>query len=219
MSDTAIAIIGVVAGFITAFFAEPVKIYFQNKARLNTLRLSLYRELWHNYALLNTLLDYLYRFGFEFPDDAESSEARERTLKVDDMIKTKANHYVLDWEGTRTDCYEQAVKNDLYLLYQLSEVSAIRRLYYSVNAPARHSKGEPIDWKDAIPFHKNYSDSFSSYVFTGVLSKKILGKIVPKKEYKELLLKGRQVTERRAKVNFEAYKISEATFRTDAPKQ
>jgi hypothetical protein len=40
MDDTLKIIIGTLSGFVIAFFAEPIKIFFQNRARINNIRLA-----------------------------------------------------------------------------------------------------------------------------------------------------------------------------------
>lgn len=52
MDETLKIIIGTLSGFIIAFFAEPIKIYFQNKAKINYIRLAVYKEISHNYVVI-----------------------------------------------------------------------------------------------------------------------------------------------------------------------
>lgn len=55
MDETTKVIIATLSGFIIAFFAEPVKSYFANRAKLNNLRIALYKELLYNYSTLKDL--------------------------------------------------------------------------------------------------------------------------------------------------------------------
>ena len=47
--------IATISGFIIAFFAEPLKTYFQNRAKLKNLRIALYKEILYNYSSLKTI--------------------------------------------------------------------------------------------------------------------------------------------------------------------
>ena len=63
--------IGTVAGFVIAFFAEPVKIYFQNASKKKSLRLALYGELINNFMSLRFFLnglDMTEKLLFRFAD-------------------------------------------------------------------------------------------------------------------------------------------------------
>ena len=48
MDETTKVIIATLSGFIIAFFAEPVKSYFQNRGQLHNLRVALYKEMVNN---------------------------------------------------------------------------------------------------------------------------------------------------------------------------
>jgi hypothetical protein len=56
MDDVTKIIIATISGFIVAFFAEPVKLYFQNKQRRDVFRFALYAEIYNNYRLLSTFI-------------------------------------------------------------------------------------------------------------------------------------------------------------------
>jgi hypothetical protein len=110
-----IAVLGVVAGFITAFFAEPVKIYYQDKARLKYLRVGLYKEMWQNYILCNSIVeDGIRRSKEGFPRDTQTI--------IDASIGTVKR-------TLRREYYEQVLKNDLSFFYRLTECSFINSLY------------------------------------------------------------------------------------------
>lgn len=98
-------LISVFAGFITAFLAEPVKVYFTNKAKKNNLRRALYGEI---LSIYNGVFNFLV-----FTD--------ERGMKVSFSKVVNTNF----------DCYKFA-KSDPSLLYKLKEASLINQIYYNI---------------------------------------------------------------------------------------
>src|SRR5215216_6605487 len=92
-----------ISGFVIAFFAEPVKIYFQNRAKLNDLRVALYKKLLANYVSLYFLIQ----------DKSPLSGSK------------KANYYRMP---LRRECYEHALENEISLFYRLNESSHINVL-------------------------------------------------------------------------------------------
>src|SRR3989304_291447 len=103
MSDTTVTIIGMIAAFLTAILAEPAKNYFQNMGKLHNLRIALYKEMVHNYNILRRFV--LDDFGSEFPPG-----------------EYLARH------ALRTECYKNAIQNELSLFYQLDEANLINSL-------------------------------------------------------------------------------------------
>jgi hypothetical protein len=57
MDETIKVLIGTVSGFVIAFFAEPVKVFFQNRTGKQILRVALYKEILSNYWFLSTYLE------------------------------------------------------------------------------------------------------------------------------------------------------------------
>lgn len=98
-------LISVFAGFITAFLAEPVKVYFTNKAKNRNLRRALYGEL---LGIYNSLLTFLV-----------SAEERGINVPFSKVV------------NTNFDCYKFA-KSDPALFYQLKEASVISQAYNNI---------------------------------------------------------------------------------------
>ena len=119
MSDTTMTIIGMIAAFITAsvtaFFAEPTKLYFQNRARLNNLRLALYKEMVYNFLWL----DFVERGNWDEQSDAS----------VTSVIEIEGN--------TRRECYEQAITSQLDAFYQLKEAILFNDIYATLGNVSR----------------------------------------------------------------------------------
>lgn len=102
MDDTLKIIIGTVSGFLIAFFAEPVKIYFQNASKKKSLRLALYGELINNFMSLHFFLN-----GLDRSSEDRVAEAYSKLSTL--MLKV--------------DVYRFAISQELYLFYQLKEQS------------------------------------------------------------------------------------------------
>jgi hypothetical protein len=116
MDETLKIIIGTVSGFLIAFLAEPVKIYFQGASKKKSLRLALYSELINNFMSLH----------FFWSDLDRSSEDRvsEAYSKLSTLI-------------LKVDVYRFAISQELYLFYQLKEHS----LFTQTHAIASTIKG------------------------------------------------------------------------------
>lgn len=56
MDETTKVLIGTISGFVVAFFAEPVKMYFTNRSKKQGLRLALYKEMMGNITILANYL-------------------------------------------------------------------------------------------------------------------------------------------------------------------
>jgi hypothetical protein len=102
MDETIKIIIGTVSGFLIAFFAEPVKIYFQNASKKKSLRLALYGELINNFMSLHFFLN-----GLDRSSEDRVAEAYSKLSTL--MLKV--------------DVYRFAISQELYLFYQLKEQS------------------------------------------------------------------------------------------------
>lgn len=99
MDETTKVIIATLSGFIIAFFTEPVKSYFANKAKLHNLRLALYKELLSNYATVDTAIRH-------------------------DVALTMFFYQ----PSLRTECYKHALGNEISLFYQLDEATSLNTL-------------------------------------------------------------------------------------------
>ena len=112
MSDTALTVIGMIAAFVTAsvtaFFAEPVKLYFQNRDKLKSLRTALYKETISNFVWL------------DFIDHGNWDRDSDLSVKiVVDQIEP----------NLRDDCYRQHIATQADTFYQLKEAILFGNLY------------------------------------------------------------------------------------------
>lgn len=108
MSDITKIVIATISGFIAAFFAEPAKLYFQNRQKIAIFRLALYAEIYNNYRLLSTFLK-IYKANS--PDE----------IKIFFEGTTR--------DSLRTDCYVQLSSHYPDIYYQLEEFIIINILY------------------------------------------------------------------------------------------
>jgi hypothetical protein len=109
MDETLKIIIGTVSGFLIAFLAEPVKIYFQNASKKKSLRLALYGELINNFMNLHFFLGGL--------DRSSEDRVAEAYSKLSKLI-------------LKVDVYRFAMSPELYhLFYQLKESSLFAQTY------------------------------------------------------------------------------------------
>jgi len=146
MDETTKIIIATISGFVIAFFAEPVKIYFQNKAKLKNLQIAIYKEIIHNYALLRNF----------------NGEGDFRPL-----IEFNNEYYI------RTECYKQAITSELTLFYQLKEASAINHLYSFLSILSHEKLEQPLGY--VIFFMGSLKGRLNNGVFNGKLMKQLAG--------------------------------------------
>jgi hypothetical protein len=85
--ETSVTVVGMLAAFLVAVFAEPIKNRWENKSKLENLRLALYKELIQNYFLLS-----------------------HHRIDHDNDAFTPA--YVA-LHGLRTECYEHVLQNEI----------------------------------------------------------------------------------------------------------
>jgi hypothetical protein len=177
MDETIKVIIATLSGFIIAFFAEPVKTYFQNRLKLQNLRLALYKEMLDNYMTLNSYT---------------SNQIAITTQR--DFI---ARHMI------RTECYRHALQHEVALFYQLDEAIRINRLQHSlirINDMARDEKGLPM--KDYLDLAEIFQELFARSMTNGELDRSILKSLTWDKYYREIIQRGLMVSDAKYEKGF-----------------
>ena len=165
MNDTVVAILGVVAGFIAAFFAEPVKSWFAEKAKLQNIRLSLYKEIAQNLFFLNSLINSL--------NDGDTSDIFD-WLVLENWISNK--------------CYNSIIENSVDEFYRLDEVIYIDAAYKWINLLLQTSGNSEEVFGDRVSnYTYNYIDFVSVGMKQGMLNGKVMLRAVGKKRMNELL--------------------------------
>jgi hypothetical protein len=166
-------LIATISGFIIAFLAEPVKTYFQNRAKLKNLRIALYKEILYNYSSLKTL---------------------DLTLSSAPFI-----NYMGEF-ALRTECYKNAIQNEVSLFYQLEETNAINTLhngYLNLMKDMRRGYGEQATDELIIEKFVELSNSYRERVavefYRGNLDKKVLKRLVNPNHYQNWMKKGEEL--------------------------
>src|SRR5260221_13126443 len=116
MDETTKVLIGTISGFVIAFFAEPIKRYFENKSKLQYLRIALYKEMIQNFLMLESTLD-------DFRNNEKSNIMVGQPLMID-------------------DCYRYVVSQETALYYQLTEARLINSFYKLLNMLTKIPEGE-----------------------------------------------------------------------------
>ena len=107
-------LIGTLSGFVIAFFAEPVKTFFTNRAQKELLRLAIYREIAANYLLLHSL-----------------KEKHRAPAGMEGRVGTGSN-YIID--NLHLECYQHIIGEKPIEFYQLEESSTISLIYARTSA-------------------------------------------------------------------------------------
>jgi len=139
-------LMSVFAGFITAFLAEPVKVYFTNKAKKSNIRRALYGE----------ILDIYNRF-FTFLISTEERGTQISFSKVVD---------------TNFDCYKFA-KLDPALFYQLKEASLISQVYSNIEL-LKQENDSGIDFEKSVSITKLIVLQIESLFMSKMFNRKIM---------------------------------------------
>lgn len=105
MDETTKILIGTISGFVIAFLAEPVKLYFQNSLKRKDLRRAIYYEIYANWIVANAMIDSL--------KEEEQIEVIKRGISY----------------GLRTECFQRYTSHDIVMFYQLKEAGDINLLY------------------------------------------------------------------------------------------
>jgi len=139
-------LISVFAGFITAFLAEPIKVYFTNKAKRNNFRRSLYGEILGIYESFFTLL----------------VSAEERGVQISFSKVVSAN----------LDCYKFA-KSDPVTFYQLKESSLINQVYKNIEL-LRQENESGIEFEKSLAVAKLIILQIESFLISQKIDRKIM---------------------------------------------
>jgi hypothetical protein len=180
--DVLTVLIGTLSGFIIAFFAEPVKTYFQNSAKLEDLRIALYKELLINYLSLKNLVSDGYSLS---------------------QWRTDFSEFTL-----RNECYKHALENEISLFYQLNEANKINILQGNFISKIIESYSEvknlsSDETKLARELTKNlirnttlFRNIFLLSINDKSFSRKILASIMPKADFYKLLDVAKEIGEK-----------------------
>ena len=185
MEQTTVTIIGMIAAFITAsvtaFLAEPVKTFFQNRAKLKNLRIALYKEMVHNYNILKSFV--LDDFSSEFPTG-----------------EYLARH------ALRTECYKNAVQNELSFFYQLDEANLVNSLQGTLMGQIIALSSDLKDYfgEEAlkhissafIGLSEAFQELFTTRFYSDELDGKILMSLVTTAQYQEIMKRGKEKSEK-----------------------
>lgn len=162
MDDTTKVLIGTISGFIIAFFAEPVKRYFETKSKIQHLRVALYKEMIQNFLMLESTLD-------DFRSNEKSNIMVGQPLMID-------------------DCYKYVVSQEPALYYQLKEARLINMFYKLLNMLVKIPEGgkefRTVSAKDII---EGMVGLIQGGLETGTLDKKLSQKVISKKEIEKIL--------------------------------
>lgn len=188
MDQTTITVLGMIAAFITAsvtaFLAEPVKMYFQDRSSRKYLTLALYKELLHNYFLLEHVLDY----------SEEDSGISRDTMNI------------LGEFNLRTECYRQAVSDQLQMFYRLEEAAEFNEVYSMLalaiqlpSMPGRESEDGTAEERTSSRLiaraSRDFINSVARYFYSGKFNKVVLARLVSTTKYVRIMNRGQYVTQ------------------------
>jgi hypothetical protein len=166
MDDVIKTIIATISGFVVAFFADPIKLCFQNEHQKRIFQLALYGEIAHNYRLLSALL---------------------KVYREDNPNQVKGFFEGSGKDSMRTDCYSRLSSQSPEIYYQLKESTIINTLYaYLLTAtdPEIYSKN------DFAKFHLSV-ESFvllvEEHVARNELNQRIMKKVSRKGDVKYII--------------------------------
>jgi hypothetical protein len=182
---TLVTVLGMLAAFITAFLAEPVKIYFQNLTKLRDLKVGLYKEMWEIYLVFTQIR--------EMPENP--------TPDMDSELQTAGDVYatsLLLKNGLRNEYFQHALKDELSLFYRLPEASminAMHRILVAIPDMLERDHEDREEVKISMELFlivcNGYQDGFSVACYQERLDQKLLKTILGKDEFRKLFEKGK----------------------------
>src|SRR5260221_14496901 len=110
MDETTKILIGTISGFVIAFFAEPIKLLFQNDFKKRNLKTALYREMYNNYRSLEMFID-----------------------QSQQKMSQKEGYEFFTEYSFRKECFQYYISNEPELFYQLREAVHINTIYSTVD--------------------------------------------------------------------------------------
>ncbi len=165
-----VTVLGMIAAFVTAsvtaFLAEPLKEYFQNRTRLKNLRMALYKEIMHNYSWM----DYDYDAGTD-----------EFAL----ILGGGAVH------GFRNECFRQALANSVELFYQLDEATDIN-IIYSVIGGTGSEFPHRNNLQSVVQTCRGYVSVVATKFVAEQMDKETLKQIATPEQYESVMQRGRK---------------------------
>lgn len=172
MDESLKVTIATLSGFIIAFFADPIKTYFQQRTRKRNIRRALYSEIHFNYDALSSF--YYKRMDKEITN-------RDMYQFVEGI-----KHIA------RLEAYQYYITHDMDLFYQFREVATINTLYAELrllleNAQIRVEKKIPFDrtMEHIQGLLRRYIESIK----TGKLDKSLLMEIIGREEINSFMEK------------------------------
>jgi hypothetical protein len=168
MDETAKVLVATISGFIIAFFAEPVKNYYQNLRDVERLRLAIYRELVSNYLL------------FDSVREASNEDLSFNTERMKHAI--------------RTECYKDALANRVLLYYQFRNTLIINMLYallseFDARLNSTQTRKDPDLGGTARQFYRMFEGS----AYDKTLERGPLETIFGNARYQAIVAKGKKV--------------------------
>jgi hypothetical protein len=193
MDNTTLTIIGMIAAFITAsltpIITETIKNRTEHKNKMNSLRVALYKEMFHNYLM--------------------AIPANEGSASYSDLLLTERHAF-------RNECYLHALQNELALFYEMEETKQINllqgvllRLMLNLSSDmqflTKKEEKEQVYIDSFADAAKAYRGLFAESIYKDVLKKDIYEKILAKDEFQELMDYGKKSDEATKKVISEAH--------------
>ena len=170
MDETTKILIGTISGFIVAFFAEPVKSFFQNRSKMYSLRMALYNEILNNHLYLNAIYN-----------DPSDNVMQESDPKISELMQSNL---------IRTNCYEYATSQETFLFYNLKEAAIVNGLYGLISMSQHYlesTKARQKRKRYLSSMSKIYTNQLIDAINMKLLDKKILLAVAGKKRINDLL--------------------------------
>jgi hypothetical protein len=172
-----ISIAGTILAFVTSFFAEPIKICFQKRAKTKSIRTAIYKELLFNYVVVERWLS------------IEQSMSKGGALK--ETLRTYSEYAI------RTECYQDALRTELGIFYGLKEASAFNTIYSTLSLITKMSlEGlEPYTARELALVNKNvlaYLRAVELFIHAGEIDEKVIREVEEKEFAEGLLARARE---------------------------
>lgn len=154
MDETIKILIGTISGFIIAFFAEPVKVYFQNRQKRHDMRGALYYEIYNNWVIVTAMMKTFEEVGNE-------------------TVKMGVGY------GIRMEAFEYYISHETALFYQNKEADRINLLnaYLKTIKDWSQLSGKESRMYEPKVIFDLFISEVKEYLQSGALDKQFMEKI------------------------------------------
>jgi len=171
MDESTKVIVATISGFLIALFAEPIKLFFQNRIKKQNIRRAIYSEIISNYLAFATL------FG-------KNLESKKDWIEDPGKFSNDFAHGIRHL--IKVDCFTYAVTQEAPTYYQMKEATSFNYLYSTLQAVLEWAAMNKTVQKSSHLRPQGFIDEFvrttKDNIRQGYFDRRLVKKIVGKRD-------------------------------------